>query len=93
MPLRTVVGGGYQVFVDPAHCENKRECIEVCPTDVFEMIRPEVSGLLLRLKIRLHGGVIAAPVREADCIGCMACVTACPESAIAVTAGRVSGGS
>jgi len=28
---------GYEVVVDPDKCEGCEECIEVCPTDVFEM--------------------------------------------------------
>ncbi len=80
-----VATGGYRVVVDPGSCENKQECLDVCPTDVFDMVKPRVSNLLLRLKIRVHGGVVAEPTREGQCIGCMACVTACPESAITVT--------
>jgi 4Fe-4S ferredoxin len=84
--MSAIVSGGYDVFVDPGRCENKQQCLDVCPTDVFDMVKPRVGNLLIRLKIRVHGGVIAAPVRESQCIGCMACVTACPEDAITVTA-------
>lgn len=28
---------GYEVVVDPEKCEGCEECVEVCPTDVFEM--------------------------------------------------------
>lgn len=83
--MSTQANGEYRVVVDPGRCENKQQCLEACPTDVFDMVKPRVSNLLIRLKIRVHGGVIAEPVREAQCIGCMACVTACPENAITVT--------
>jgi NAD-dependent dihydropyrimidine dehydrogenase PreA subunit len=76
----------FNVDVNPGHCENKRECLEVCPTDVFEMVRPVgVRNPFIRLKIRVHGGVVATAARAQDCIGCMACVEACPENAIVVT--------
>jgi NAD-dependent dihydropyrimidine dehydrogenase PreA subunit len=83
--MSTVASGGYEVVVNPGRCENKRECLGICPTDVFEMVEPRVGNLFIRLKIRVHGGVIAAPVREDACIGCMACVSACPEDAMTVT--------
>ena len=84
--MGTTISGRWDVLVDPGSCENKRECLDVCPTGVFDMVAPRVRNPLIRLKIKVHGGVISAPTREEDCIGCMACVTACPESAITVTA-------
>ena len=39
---------------------------------------------LFWLKIKAHGVRQAVPVREEACIGCMVCVTACPELAIVV---------
>lgn len=41
---------------------------------------------LFWLKIKVHGGLQAVPVREESCIGCMECVTVCPEFAIEVEA-------
>ena len=83
--MSAVATGGYRVVVDPGRCENKQECLDVCPTDVFDMVKPRVGNLLLRLKIRVHGGLVAEGTRESQCIGCMACVSACPENAITVT--------
>lgn len=80
----------FRVQVDPFRCENKQDCLEACPANVFEMARPDrTNNLMVRLKIRFHGGLIAVPVREADCVGCMKCVEACPKGAIKVV-GRES---
>lgn len=76
----------FKVAVSAWKCENRQTCLEVCPTNVLEMVTPAgVGNPLLLLKIRIHGGLIAGASREADCIGCMACVDACPEHAIRVT--------
>ena len=29
---------GYEVVVDKEKCEGCEECVEVCPTDVYEMV-------------------------------------------------------
>jgi NAD-dependent dihydropyrimidine dehydrogenase PreA subunit len=77
----------FRVEVNPGRCENRRECLLICPTDVFEMTRPvSVRNPFVRMKILVHGGQIASPSREAQCIGCMACVVHCPEGAITVRA-------
>ena len=75
------------MLVNDHACEGKQTCVEVCPTDVFEMQKTKVKHPLFRLKIIVHGGVQAVPVNDA-CIGCMECVSACPESAIVVQAGE-----
>ena len=74
----------FVVSVDPWRCENERDCLEVCPVGVFEMERPTTSNPVVRLKVRLHGGMVASPARQTDCIGCMACVVSCPEDAVRV---------
>ncbi|MBI2872162.1 MAG: 4Fe-4S binding protein [Chloroflexi bacterium] len=76
----------FRVQVDPARCENKRDCLEACPANVLEMARPQgVRNPLIQLKVRFHGGLVAVPVREADCVGCNKCMEACPKGAIKVT--------
>ena len=77
--------GAWEVLVNNRACENKQTCIDVCPTDVFDMLPATVRHPLFWLKIKAHGGQQAVPVREESCIGCMECVTACPELAITVT--------
>ena len=80
----------WDVVVNDHACEGKQTCIDVCPTDVFEMQNATVKHPLFRLKIIVHGGMQAVPVNEDACIGCMECVTACPEAAIVVQAGEAS---
>jgi NAD-dependent dihydropyrimidine dehydrogenase PreA subunit len=76
----------FTVTVKPSKCENKQDCVDVCPTNVFDLVKPAgIANPFVRLKIRVHGGLIASAAREEDCTGCMACIPACPESAITVT--------
>lgn len=76
----------FLVQVDPTRCENEQDCLEACPTNVLEMVRPQgLRNPFIRLKVRFHGGLVAVPLREDDCVGCMKCVEACPKSAIKVT--------
>ena len=76
----------WRVVVDYHACEGKQTCLDVCPSDVFEMQPTQVRNPLFRLKIKIHGGKQAFPVNESACIGCMECVKVCPELAIAVNA-------
>jgi NAD-dependent dihydropyrimidine dehydrogenase PreA subunit len=78
------MSAAYSVQINLNRCENKQECVEVCPTNVFDMVAPPRLSLIARFKIRVHGGLVAAAAREPDCIGCMACVNACPEHAVEV---------
>jgi len=79
------MSAAYSVRINLNRCENKQECVEVCPTNVFDMVKPPAGlGLIARFKIRVHGGLVATATREPQWIGCMACVNACPEHAIEV---------
>jgi NAD-dependent dihydropyrimidine dehydrogenase PreA subunit len=74
-------------LVDRARCEGKRDCVDVCPYDVFEVRRMDDAdfvalGFFARLKSRAHGRMTAYTPRAADCHACGLCVTACPEKAI-----------
>ena len=73
------------VTVDPLRCEGKKKCVEVCPMGVFAM-GPMEPGLplLVRLKVRVHGGKQAKVAKGNLCAGCGLCVEACPEKAIRV---------
>jgi NAD-dependent dihydropyrimidine dehydrogenase PreA subunit len=83
-PESAAPGPGWHVTVSEAGCENRRDCVRVCPERVFEMRRPRIRNPLLWLKMKAHGGLQAVPVRPDACTGCMACVSACPEHAIIV---------
>jgi len=63
-----------KVKVDWSKCNGDGVCAEVCPVNVFELKNlPEYPD-----------SQKSVPVRESDCIVCMACVTSCPTQAITV---------
>lgn len=73
--------------VDHARCEAKRDCVEVCPYDVFEVRRIDDADFaalswLGKLRSVVHGRRTAYTPRAADCHACGLCVTGCPERAI-----------
>jgi 4Fe-4S ferredoxin len=79
--------GDYLPIIDRNVCEGKRDCVEVCPYDVFEVRRisdRDFAGLSVvgKLKSMVHGRLTAYAPRAADCRACGLCVTACPEKAI-----------
>ena len=79
--------GTYIPVVNRSKCEGKRDCVEVCPYDVFTVRRIddadfEALGFLGKLKSRVHGRLTAYTPKSADCQACGLCVVACPEKAI-----------
>lgn len=79
---------GARVRIDARACEGHKDCITVCPEDVFGWRRPPQAGLALRLKLLVaNGGYQAYVANEQACTACMACVSVCPEGAIEVEAG------
>jgi NAD-dependent dihydropyrimidine dehydrogenase PreA subunit len=76
--------------VNHAKCEGKRECVAVCPYDVFEVRRIDDAdfaklGVLGKLKSLAHRRQTAYTPRAVDCRACGKCVAACPEKAIRLT--------
>lgn len=76
--------------IDRTRCEGKRDCVDICPFDVFEVRRMDDAdfdalGFLARLKSRAHGRQTAYAVRADACQACGLCVVACPERAIRLT--------
>lgn len=73
--------------IDHGKCEAKRDCVEVCPHDVFEIRRMDQAdfvrlGSLGKLRSMAHRRMTAYAVRPAPCSDCGLCVPACPERAI-----------
>lgn len=73
--------------VDHGRCEGKKDCVEVCPYDVFEVRRIDDAdfaalGVLGKLKSIAHGRQTAYTPGADRCRACGLCVVACPEKAI-----------
>jgi NAD-dependent dihydropyrimidine dehydrogenase PreA subunit len=82
--------GRFIPVIDLNRCEGKRDCVEVCPYDVFEVTRvndADFGALSLFGKARslAHKRQAAYAVRAEACHACGLCVVACPESAITLT--------
>jgi NAD-dependent dihydropyrimidine dehydrogenase PreA subunit len=79
--------GSWLPVVDHARCEGKKDCVAVCPYDVFEVRRMDdgdfsALGLLGKLRSLAHGRLTAYTPRADACHACGLCVVACPEKAI-----------
>lgn len=79
--------GATRPVIDHARCEGKRDCVQVCPYDVFEVRRIDDAdfarlGLLGKLKSLAHRRQSAYTPRADACQACGLCVVACPEQAI-----------
>ncbi|HUL51689.1 MAG TPA: ferredoxin family protein [Verrucomicrobiae bacterium] len=88
---------GTMVAVDWDSCIADGGCIEVCPVQVYQWYRTENDIPAIQMTKGTSTGTGSCvkeerkdftdksePVREHDCIWCMACVTVCPVSAIKV---------
>ncbi len=79
--------GSFVPVVNRAACEGKRDCVAVCPYDVFEVRRMDDEdfaklGFFMKLKSRAHGRQTAYTPRADACRACGLCVVSCPENAI-----------
>jgi NAD-dependent dihydropyrimidine dehydrogenase PreA subunit len=79
--------GAYAPRIDRAKCEGKRDCVEVCPYDVFEVRRIDdgdfaALGFFAKLKSRAHKRQTSYTPGADRCQACGLCVVACPEKAI-----------
>ena len=77
----------WRPIVDHAKCEGKRDCVAVCPHDVFEVRRIDDAdfaalGLFAKVKKVAHRRLTAYTPRADLCRSCGLCVVACPEDAI-----------
>ncbi|MCZ6581675.1 MAG: ferredoxin family protein [Thaumarchaeota archaeon] len=88
---------GTMVAVDWDSCVGDGACIEACPVQVFQWYRTEkdipaidainetfVGTGETEKENRKDFSDKADPIREHDCIWCMACVSVCPPQAIIV---------
>ena len=93
---------GTTVAVDWDSCISAGECFGVCPVQTFQWYRtekdiPAVECLgatfegtgLTEASERLDASDKSQPIREHDCIWCMACVSVCPPQAIKVDQANV----
>jgi NAD-dependent dihydropyrimidine dehydrogenase PreA subunit len=79
--------GVVRPVVDRNKCEGKKDCVEACPYDVFEVRKIDDADFAKlrvggKIKSWVHGKLTAYTPKEVDCRACGACVTACPEKAI-----------
>jgi NAD-dependent dihydropyrimidine dehydrogenase PreA subunit len=88
---------GTMVAVDWDSCVADGACIEACPVQVFQWYRTEQDIPATEVVGKTFAGTgssvkeerkdytdKADPIREHDCIWCMACVSVCPPQAIKV---------
>jgi len=86
---------GTHVAVDWEACVADGACMDVCPVDVFEwQLNPGAKGTGQHKPVDPGTPEYVEyltdkcdPIRESDCIDCMACETACPTLAIKITPG------
>jgi 4Fe-4S ferredoxin len=83
--------GSWTPVVDRTRCEAERDCVEVCPNDVFEIRRIEpvdfaALGLGTKVKVIAHRRLTAYTPNASACRACGLCVVACPKDAISLVA-------
>ncbi|HXW37779.1 MAG TPA: ferredoxin family protein [Nitrososphaerales archaeon] len=84
---------GSQVAVDWENCTADGVCMDVCPVFVFEWtMNPGQAGTGKDIQLdpssqeyQQFRSDKSDPVREMDCIFCMACETSCPTQCIKIT--------
>ena len=81
--------GAFVPLVDRERCEGKKDCIDVCPYDVFEVRSIDRShflglSLLGKVKSLAHRLQSAYTPRADACRACGLCVVACPEGALSL---------
>ena len=79
--------GRWRPVVDRSRCEGKRDCVDVCPYEVFEVRRIDDAdyaalSFFARLKVLAHRKQSAYTPRADACQACGLCVVACPEGAL-----------
>ncbi len=82
--------GTWRPVVDHARCEGKRDCVVVCPYDVFEVRTIDDAdwqalSWLASLKVLAHRYRTTYTPRADQCRACGLCVVACPEKALTLS--------
>ncbi len=62
----------WKVQIDAQKCEGDGDCVDACPIMILTLSQVDDKKT----------AILSGP--EEDCLGCMACTTACPTDAIAV---------
>jgi 4Fe-4S ferredoxin len=81
--------GTWTVTINQSRCEAKRDCIDVCPNDVFTVRTIEAAdrdalSWFTKLRVRAHKNQMAYADAADQCRACGLCVVACPEHAISI---------
>jgi NAD-dependent dihydropyrimidine dehydrogenase PreA subunit len=79
--------GAFQPIINRNSCEGKRDCVEVCPYNVFEVRQIDDKDFVElsffgKLKSRAHARQTSYTPNANLCQACGLCVVACPEKAI-----------
>ncbi|MPZ08336.1 MAG: 4Fe-4S dicluster domain-containing protein [Nitrososphaeraceae archaeon] len=94
---------GTTIAVDWDSCFADGACIEACPVQVFQWYRTEQDVPAIEMANATGEGIgensmkdvrkdftdKSDPIREHDCIWCMACVSVCPPQAVKVDQGNL----
>jgi NAD-dependent dihydropyrimidine dehydrogenase PreA subunit len=94
---------GTTIAVDWDSCFADGACIEACPVQVFQWYRTEQDVPAIEMANATSEGTgensmkdarkdftdKSDPIREHDCIWCMACVSVCPPQAVKVDQGNL----
>jgi len=81
--------GTWTPAVDHGRCEAERDCVVVCPNQVFEVRRIDDDDfaplpLLAKVRVVAHRRRTAYTPKADACRACGLCVVACPEGAISL---------